>query len=167
VSRLKIKIGVSSCLLGNHVRYDGGHKLDYYLRDTLGQIVEWVPICPEMEAGLPVPREPMRLLADGMRTRLIAVETGRDRTDILARWVGIAMKRLEQEHVRGFVLKARSPSCGICDTPVFSAAGEIIGERAGLFTEAVLHRFPSLPVEDEERLRDPRVREEFLQRIQG
>jgi uncharacterized protein YbbK (DUF523 family) len=163
----KIKIGISSCLLGNAVRYDGGHKFDHYLRDTFGQFVEWVAICPEVEAGLSVPREPMQLITDGIRTRLITVETGRDQTDLLTRWAGIAMKRLEQERVRGFVFKARSPSCGVRDTPFFSAAGEIVGERAGLFAETVMNRFPSLPVEDEERLRDSRVREEFLKRVQG
>jgi uncharacterized protein YbbK (DUF523 family) len=163
----KIKIGISSCLLGNNVRYDSGHKLDHYLRDTLGQFVEWVPICPEVEAGLSVPREPMQLITDGIRTRLVAVETGRDQTDILMRWIEITMRRLEQECVRGFVFKARSPSCGVHDTPFFSSEGEIVGERAGLFTEAVMKRFPSLPVEDEERMHDSRVRGEFLRLILG
>ncbi len=163
----KIKIGISSCLLGNAVRYDGGNKLDQYLRETLGQFVEWVAICPEVEAGLSVPREPMQLIDEGARTRLITVETGRDQTDLLMRWAGMAMERLEQEGVRGFIFKARSPSCGVRDTPFFSAAGEIVGVRAGLFALAVMNRFPSLPVDDEERLRDSRVREEFLRRVQG
>ena len=163
----KVKIGISSCLLGNNVRYDGGHKLDEYLRDTLGQAVDWLPICPEVEAGLSVPREPMQLVTDGSRTRLIAVETGRDLTAIITRWIEIAVKRLEQERVRGFVFKARSPSCGVCDTPLLSAAGKIAGEHAGLFAETVMNRLPFLPVEDEERLRDPRVREEFLKQVRG
>ncbi len=163
----KIKIGISSCLLGDAVRYDGGHKLDQYLLDMFGQNVEWVAICPEVEAGLSVPREPMQLVTDGMRTRLVTAQTGRDLTDTLTHWIGIEMKRLEQEPVRGFVLKARSPCCGVYDTPLFSAAGVVVGKRAGLFAQTVMNRFSVLPVEDEERLRDPRVREAFLVRVRG
>lgn len=161
----KIKIGISSCLLGNNVRYDGGNKLDRCLLDTLGQVVEWVPVCPEVEAGLPVPREPMQLVADGPRTRLIAVETKQDRTATLTRWAGKKIKQLEQESVCGFVLKARSPSCGVHDAEIVSNTGESIGTGAGLFAQALMGRFPSLPVEDEERLRDPAVREVFVARI--
>ena len=161
----KIKIGISSCLLGENVRYDGGHKLDQYLMDTFGHIVEWVPFCPEVEAGLSVPREPMQLVGEARRTRLITIETKRDRTDVLTRWAERKLKQLEQEGIRGFVFKARSPSCGVHDAPLYSAAGEIIGAGAGLFAEAVADRFSSLPVEDEERLRDPGIREKFLARI--
>jgi uncharacterized protein YbbK (DUF523 family) len=161
----KVKIGVSSCLLGNNVRYDGGNKLEPYLRDALGQLVEWVTVCPEVECGLPVPREPMQLVADGPRARLITMETKQDRTAVLNRWIREKMMQLEREGVQGFVLKARSPSCGVRDAELFSASGASIGRRAGLFAETVLIHFPSLRVEDEERLRDPAVREEFLARI--
>ncbi|HSQ78173.1 MAG TPA: DUF523 domain-containing protein [Nitrospirota bacterium] len=161
----KIKIGISSCLLGNNVRYDGGNKLDQYLIDTLGRIVIWVPICPEVESGLPVPREAMQLVADGPRICLITMETKQDRTEVLARWGEKKLKRLEQEGVRGFVFKARSPSCGVHDAPFFSSSGDARGVGAGLFAKAVIKHFPSLPVEDEERLRDPAVRELFLRRL--
>ena len=162
----KIKIGVSSCLLGNNVRYDGGNKLDQHLIDTLGRIALWVPICPEVESGLPVPREAMQLVADGPRICLITVETKQDRTEVLTRWGEEKLKRLEQEGVRGFVLKARSPSCGVHNAPFFSSAGDAQGAGAGLFAKAVINHFPSLPVVDEERLRDPDVRELFLRRLQ-
>ncbi len=161
----KIKIGISSCLLGENVRYDGGNKLDRYLMDTFGHIVEWVPFCPEVEAGLCVPREPMQLVSEARKTRLITIETKQDRTDVLARWTERKLKQLEQEGIRGFVFKARSPSCGVHDAPISSATGEIIGAGAGLFAEAAAGRFSSLPVEDEERLRDPGIREKFLARI--
>ncbi len=160
-----VKLCISSCLLGNNVRYDGGNKLDQYLMDALGPVVEWVPVCPEVEAGLPVPREPMQLVADGPRTRLITVETKQDRTGVLFHWLETKMKQLEQEGIRGFVLKARSPSCGVGDAELFSVSGESVGKRTGLFAEAVRVHFPSLPVEDEERLRNPAVRDEFLARI--
>ncbi len=162
----KIKIGISSCLLGNNVRYDGGNKLDQHLIDTLGRIALWVPICPEVESGLPVPREAMQLVADGLRICLMTIETKQDRTGVLTRWGEEKLKRLEQEGVRGFVLKARSPSCGVHNAPFFSSAGDALGAGAGLFAKAVINHFPSLPVVDEERLRDPDVRELFLRRLQ-
>lgn len=161
----KIKIGISSCLLGNNVRYDGGNKLDQYLIDTLGRMVIWVPICPEVESGLPVPREAMQLVAIGPRICLITMETKQDRTDVLTRWAEEKLKRLEQEGVSGFVFKARSPSCGVHDAELFSSSGASLGRRAGLFAKSVISSFPALPVEDEERLRDPVVREEFLAHI--
>jgi uncharacterized protein YbbK (DUF523 family) len=158
----KIKIGISSCLLGNNVRYDGGNKLDQTVIDALGPFVEWVPVCPEVEAGLSVPREPMQLVVDGPRTRLITIGTKQDRTEIVVRWSGEKIKQLEQEGVCGFVLKARSPSCGVHDAELFSASDKVIGAGAGLFAKAVMARFPSLPVEDEERLCDPAIRGKFL-----
>jgi uncharacterized protein YbbK (DUF523 family) len=161
----KLKIAISSCLLGNNVRYDGGHKLDRYLRDTLGRFVEWVPVCPEAEAGLTVPREPMRLVTDNNRMRLITIATKQDRTDAVVRWIENKLHCLKQEHIRGFILKARSPSCGIHDAELFSAKDATIGASAGLFAKAVMDRFPALPVEDEERLRDPAIRQMFLDRI--
>ena len=160
----KIKIGISSCLLGNNVRYDGGNKLDQYLIDTLGRIVIWVPICPEVECGLPVPREAMQLVAGGPRICLITIETKQDLTDVLARWGEDKLKHLEQEGVRGFIFKARSPSCGVHDAPFFSSSGDALGAGVGLFAKAAIKHFPLLPAEDEERMRDPAVREEFLTR---
>ncbi len=161
----KIKIGISSCLLGNNVRYDGGNKLDRFLIDTFGQTVEWVPLCPEVGAGLPVPREPMQLVGEAAWPRLITIETKRDMTDIIMRWAEGQLKRLDHEGICGFVFKARSPSCGVRDAGLFSPSGRSVGVRAGLFAEAVMSHFPSLVAEDEERLRDPVIRERFLARF--
>ncbi len=160
-----IKLGISSCLLGNNVRYDGGNKLNQDMLDGFDKSVEWVPVCPEVEAGLSVPREPMQLVADCSRTRLIAIETKKDLSEVLARWAEARLKRMEREGISGFVFKARSPSCGVYDAELFAASGESIGVRPGLFAEAVMRRFPSLPVEDEERLRDPVIKEQFSARI--
>src|SRR5512143_1734368 len=105
-----IKLGISSCLLGENVRYDGGHKLDHYLRDTLGQFVEWVPVCPEVECGLPVPREAMRLVGDPDAPRLVTRKTGIDHTERMTKWAGRKLAQLERQNLCGFVFKARSPS---------------------------------------------------------
>jgi uncharacterized protein YbbK (DUF523 family) len=165
--REKIKIGISSCLLGNRVRYDGGHKLEPYLGDTLGQFVEWVPVCPEVEAGLPVPREPMQLVGDIAKPRLLTIETRIDRTDELTRWIGIKLRELGQAGIRGFVLKARSPSCGIRSAELFSISAASLGVTSGLFAEAILRSFPLLPVEDEETLHDPDTQKRFFKQIQN
>ncbi len=148
-----------------NVRYDGGHKLDHYLRDTLGQFIEWVPVCPEVESGLSIPREPMQLVGDSAKPRLVGVETKKDHTTSITRWAGKKLKHLEQGNISGFVLKARSPSCGVHDTKLFSLFGKAVGERAGLFAEALRNRFPSMPVEDEEKLRDPGIRGNFIERV--
>jgi uncharacterized protein YbbK (DUF523 family) len=109
----KIKIGISSCLLGHKVRYDGGHKLDLYLRDTLGWYVEWVPVCPEVECGLPVPREAMRLVRSAESLRLVTSVTGADHTDRMLKWAGHRLSELEKEGLCGFIFKSRSPSSGM------------------------------------------------------
>ena len=158
----KIKIGISSCLLGNSVRYDGGNKLDRSLLDAFGPLVEWVPVCPETEAGMPVPRETMQLVKDSGKLRLMTIETRKNQTVTLMRWVKRKLKSLEQSDLCGFVLKARSPSCGVLDTERFSPSGEKVGAGPGLFATAVMNAFPLMPVEDEERLREPAVREKFI-----
>ena len=158
----KIRIGISSCLLGNNVRYDGGNKLDTYILDIFGPGIEWVPVCPEVESGMPVPREPMQLVGDVFRPRLITIETRRDRTDALTGWIKTKVRELEQSGLRGFVFKARSPCTPQLGAELF---GTSAGRATGLFAEAVLRCFPSLPVEDEEGLRDVGKRKLFLSQI--
>jgi uncharacterized protein YbbK (DUF523 family) len=152
----KPRVGISACLLGREVRYDGGHKLDRFLRDALGALVEFVPVCPEVECGLPVPREAMGLEGDPAAPRLVTRETRVDHTARMLRWAGRRVNALARRDLRGFVFKARSPSCG---------PGHGDARGAGLFARAFMDRFPLLPVEDEERLRDPAVREAFLARL--
>jgi uncharacterized protein YbbK (DUF523 family) len=161
----KIKLGISSCLLGNNVRFDGGNKLSQDLIDSFGDLVEWVPMCPEVESGLPVPREPMQLVGAESKPHLITLESKIDRTDDLSFWLEGKLEQLAKQGLKGFVLKARSPSCGVHDTPLYSTTGELIGVREGLFAEFVKSHFPSLPIEDEETLRAPGTRERFLSRI--
>ncbi len=158
-------IGISSCLLGNRVRYDGGHKLDLCIRDELGLLVEWMPVCPEVECGLPVPREAMQLVGGKESTRLVAIESGVDHTEKLTQWLH---QKLEEPAIRslcGFVFKARSPSCAVRDALIVLSASGAVAQGAGLFTEAILRRFPGLPVEDEEQLHDYAMRESFIKKI--
>jgi len=160
-----LKLGISSCLLGNNVRYDGGHKFDRYLCNTLGQFVEWVPICPEAACGLSIPREAMHLAGDPDSPRLMTRETGIDHTKRTMQFAENRLAELVQENLCGFVFKARSPSCGVRDTKLSSRSGRIKSKRAGLFAEAVMRRFPLMPVADEEEMRDSGTRENFLERV--
>lgn len=161
----KIKIGISSCLLGEKVRYDSGHKLDRYITDTLGQYFEWVPICPEVEYGLPVPREPMRLVGDPDSPRLITIRTGVDHTEGMLKWAEGKLKELEKEELCGFVFKSRSPSSGIGGVKVYTLSGMPSQRGIGLFGRAFMNKFPVIPVIDDGRLHDPGLRENFIERV--
>lgn len=159
-----LRVGISSCLLGNPVRFDGGHKLDRHLRDTLGACVEWVPVCPEVECGFPVPREALRLVGDPGAPRLVTVRTGVDHTARMQAWAARRLEALESEALRGFVFKSRSPSCGLREVEVHPAGGGAPSHAGvGLFARAFTGRFPLLLVEDELRLGDPWVRERFVE----
>ena len=161
----KIKIGISSCLLGENVRYDGGQKLDHYLTYTLGKFVEWVPVCPEVEYGLPVPREAMRLEGDPEAPRLVTINTRKDHTEGMLRWSRSRLKELEKEGLSGFIFKSRSPSSGIRGVKVYSDKGVPSKSGAGLFGGAFLKHFPLVPAEDDGRLQDPALRENFIGRV--
>ncbi len=161
----KIKLGISSCLLGNPVRYDGGHKLDYFLSDTLGRYVEWTPVCPEVECGLPIPREAMRLEGDPKNPRLVTVRTGVDHSARMAAWAGKKFVELEKKDLCGFVFKSRSPSSGMRGVKIYTAAGRSNATGSGLFARAFMKKFPFIPVEDEVRLHSPSLRENFIERI--
>jgi uncharacterized protein YbgA (DUF1722 family)/uncharacterized protein YbbK (DUF523 family) len=161
----QIKIGISSCLLGRKVRYDGGHKLDTFLRDTLGKYVDFVPVCPEFEAGLGVPREAMHLLRTGDSLRLVGIKTGNDFTEKMTNWANRRISELEKEGLSGFVFKSGSPSSGMERVRVYTEAGTFSKTGSGIFARIFMERFPLLPVEDEGRLHDPELRENFIERI--
>ena len=161
----KITLGISSCLLGNNVRYDGGHKLDHFLVDTLGQYVDWVPVCPEVECGLPIPREAMHLVGDPEDPRLVTVRTGVDHTARMKRWAKKRTTELEKEELCGFVFKSRSPSSGMRGVKIYTDAGMPNTTGSGIFAHAFMKRFPLLPVEDEGRMHDPGLRENFIERV--
>ncbi len=161
----KIRLGISSCLLGEKVRYDGGHKLDTFLRDTLGKYVDFVPVCPEFEAGLGVPREAMHLAGAEGSLRLVGTRTGTDFTEKLTRWANRRVAELEKEGLNGFVFKSGSPSSGMERVRVYTGTGTFSKTGTGIFARMFMERFPLLPVEDEGRLHDPDLRENFIERI--
>jgi len=160
-----VRIGVSSCLLGETVRYDGGHKRDSFLADTFGRFVEWVPVCPEVEAGFGTPREAMRLVQVGPDVRLLTVKTERDVTGQLQSLAERRVIDLEREALSGYVLKKNSPSCGLERVKVYDGRGVPRNSGRGFFASALVDRFPLLPVEEEGRLADPRLRENFVERV--
>ena len=159
-----IKLGVSSCLLGEHVRYDGGHKLDRYITDVLGRYFSFVPVCPEVGCGMPTPREAMRLEGDPASPRLVTGRTHVDKTEQMLAFCRTRVRELEAEDLCGFIFKKGSPSSGLYRVKVY-ADGMPARSGSGLFAAAVARHFPLLPVEEEGRLNDPDVRENFIERV--
>jgi len=160
-----IRIGVSSCLLGEKVRFDGGHKHDRFLTQTLGSYFEWVSVCPELELGLGSPRETLRLVQLEEGIGLIQNKTERDISGDMMRFAVKRVRQLEAENLSGFVLKSDSPSCGMERVRVYGASGMPRRAGRGLFAAALLEHFPHLPVEEEGRLCDPKLRENWVERV--
>jgi len=161
----KIKLGISTCLLGENVRYDGGHKLDRFLTDTLGEYVAYVPVCPEVECGLPIPRESMHLEGDPESPRLVTSRTKQDLTDRMVNWAKKRVLELEKEGLCGFIFKSDSPSSGMERVRVYNEKGMPVKKGVGMFARIFMEHYPLLPVEDEGRLHDPKLRENFIERI--
>lgn len=163
----KPRVGVSSCLLGQRVRWDGGHKRDAFLVEVLGEHVEWIPVCPEVEVGMGVPREPVRLVGDPRSPRLLGERTGTDRTAAMRRFAEARVRALAELGLDGYVTKRDSPSCGLAGVPVHPALGgrQLRPAGVGAFVRVLRLRMPLLPVEDEVRLGDSAVRNAFLERV--
>lgn len=160
-----IKIGISACLLGHPVRYDGGHKKDPFLTETLGRYVEYVPVCPEEGYGLGVPRETLRLVGDPASPRLETSKTGIDHTEGMLRYARKTVKELESAALCGFIFKSNSPSSGMERVKVYNKKGMSVKSGVGLFAGVFMAHFPRIPAEDEGRLHDPGLRENFIERI--
>lgn len=165
VPPVPIRIGISACLLGQEVRFDGGHKRDRFLTDTFGRFVQWVPVCPEVEAGLGTPRETMRLVRDDGRVRLLTTKTGIDLTTQLERYSKARARELAGEDLSGFVLKKDSPSCGMERVKVYHPGHMPVRDGQGLFAAALQAQHQFLPVEEEGRLSDPQIRDNFVERV--
>lgn len=165
MSEEKIRLGVSSCLLGEKVRFDGGHKHDHFLTDTLGRFVEFVPVCPEVEMGLPTPRETLRLVGEPEAQRLVFSKSGEDITDRMLAWAQKRVTSLEKEDLCGFIFKSKSPSSGMERVKLYDRNGVPNKQGVGLFAQAFMEHFPLLPVEEDGRLHDPRLRENFIECI--
>ena len=159
-----IRIGISPCLLGRKVRYDGGHRHDRYLTDTLGRHFEFVPVCPEVELGLGVPRPILQLVRHDDEVRLVLRETGRDLTRKMRAWARARAAGLARENLSGYVLKRNSPSCGL-RAPAVTPRGRPARSAPGLFAEALATRFPHLPIIEEHALNNPPLRENWIGRV--
>ena len=160
-----IRIGISSCLLGEGVRFDGGHKKDSFLTGTFGRFVEWVPVCPEVECGLGTPRESMRLVNTADGVRLLTGKTRVDHTERMASYTARRVDQLASDELCGYVLKKDSPSCGLERVKVYGTHNVPMKSGRGIFAAGLVERFPSLPMEEEGRLSDPRLRENFVERV--
>ena len=155
------RVGVSACLIGWEVRYAGGHKWNAAVAERVGRSVEWIPVCPELEIGLGVPREPIELEGSPDDPELVAVESRRNLTVTMREFAAARLEELDRLELSGYVLKARSPSCGPRDVPVFRD-GKLIATGTGLFARALLEKFPGLPISDESELMEPGAVERFL-----
>ncbi len=162
----KIKIGISTCLTGEKVRYDGQHQRDSFLMDTLGKFVEYTPVCPEADCGLSIPREAMHLEGDIDNPRLMTIQTRQDITPQMNRWIEPTLKKLAKEKLCGYVFKSKSPSSGLYRVKVYPG-GDAIPVKAGtgIFAAAFVKKFPDIPVEEEGRLCDPALRECFIDKV--
>jgi len=161
-----IRIGISSCLLGESVRYDGGHKEDRFITQTLSEYFEYVPVCPELEFGLGVPREAIRLVGDPDSPKLLGVRSAADHTSGMQRFAVRRVKELAALDLDGYIFKKDSPSCGTQRVRVYDAeSGMAVRKGVGLFARAFMAEFPLIPVEEEGRLTDPVLRENFIERV--
>ena len=160
-----VRVGISACLLGEPVRYDGGHKRDGYIVETLGPYFQWVPVCPEVELGLGTPREPIRLEEDGGTVRLVSTESRQDITKQMRRYARRRVEDVIREEISGYLLKSRSPSCGLQRVKVYHGRGAPRKRGIGLFAAELLRRSPNLPLEEEDRLHDPALRENWIERV--
>lgn len=159
----RIRIGVSHCLLGEAVRYDGGHKKDAFLTETLQQYFEWTPVCPEVEVGMGIPRESVRLVDAQKNIRMVGIRSGTDWTE---RMDAFSRKRVADfDDLCGFIFKKDSPSCGLERVRIYRDEGSFDKNGRGLFADAVMKRYPLLPVEEEGRLQNPVLRENFIERV--
>lgn len=160
-----IRLGISSCLLGNEVRFDGGHKRDRFVTDLLGTFVEWVPVCPEVEVGMGTPRPALRLLREGGDVRMVEIQSGRDHTRAMERYSAQRVRALRGLELCGYILKKDSPSCGMTRVKVYEEKGMPTRQGRGLYASALMEAYPNLPVEDEGRLNDAKLRENFIERV--
>jgi uncharacterized protein YbbK (DUF523 family) len=163
--KAKIRVGISSCLLGEKVRYDARHKLDAHITGTLSRWFEWEPVCPEVAIGLGVPREPIQLVErPGEQPRAVGVQTPTlDVTDPLQDYARTVAA--EFANICGYIFKSGSPSCGIQGVVIHAPGGRPVGEGSGIFAQALKERCPSLPMEEEVRLHNPLLRERFIEQV--
>lgn len=163
--RPRPRVGISQCLLGAEVRHDGGHKRERFLTDVLGDYFEWVSVCPEVEAGMGTPREALRLVRQPDGPKMITIRTGVDWTGRMNAYSEGRCDALAEQQLSGFVLKKDSPSCGLERVKVYDNNEVPSRTGRGLFAEVLQRRYPNLPIEEEGRLNDRPLRENFIGRV--
>ena len=162
----KIRIGVSSCLIGEKVRWNGDHKQDRYVREILSRYFEYTPVCPEVEVGMGVPRETVALYGDPEKPSMISKKTQTDWTKPMEKYIKSRINTLSADDLCGYIFKSKSPSCGMGRVPLYSEFGSHkVKHGPGMFANAFINSFPLVPTEDEGRLNDPRIRENFIVRV--
>lgn len=161
----EIRVGISQCLLGEEVRFDGGHKHDPFITETLGKYFHWVSVCPEVEVGMGIPRESVQLVDLNGDVRMLGVRSRKDHTDAMMRFSAKRVNQLKKEKLHGFILKRGSPSCGMERVRIYGTSGMPSAKGSGLFAGELLKQFPLMPVEEEGRLHDLRLRENFIERV--
>lgn len=161
----RVTIGISSCLLGENVRYDGGHKRDRFVTGELSRYMDFLPLCPELGSGMSVPRPPIQLVGDPDNPRLLGVaDPSMDVTNQVERYARRAVKTLDG--ISGYILKKDSPSCGMKRVKVYPEKGGTAERKgSGVFARILMENHPNLPVEEEDRLNNAVLRENFVNRI--
>jgi uncharacterized protein YbgA (DUF1722 family)/uncharacterized protein YbbK (DUF523 family) len=162
---LPIRVGISTCLLGERVRFDGGHKHDRFITDILGEYFEFIPVCPELEVGMGIPRESVRLVGDPTNPRMIGIKSDYDWTERMNIYSSQRVRQLESYNLSGYILKSDSPSCGKERVRVYNEKGMPIKKGRGLYADVFIRHFPLVPVEEEGRLNDAALRENFIVRV--
>ncbi len=161
----KVNIGISTCLLGEKVRFDGGHKRNRFITDVLSDHFSWVPVCPEVEVGMSTPRESLRLAEDGESVKMIAPKSGQDWTERMEAYSEKRVQSLKAHQLRGYILKKDSPSCGMERVRLYNQHNMAERKGIGLYAKSLMKAYPNLPMEEEGRLQDPRLRENFITRV--
>jgi len=161
----QIQVGISACLVGQKVRFDAGHKRDRYITDILGRFIQFVAVCPELEVGMGVPREAVRLEGSTESPGMVGNKTGKDWTDRMNAYAEKRVRRGDLQNLSGYILKKDSPSCGMERVRVYAPSGMPTRAGVGLYAAHLKRRFPLLPIEEERRLNDPEIRENFIERI--
>ncbi len=161
----KISIGISACVIGEPVRFDGGHKTSGFVTRELGEYCQFVPVCPEVGMGMPVPRPTIRLVSDNQQIRLVEVKNPtQDHTDAMLDYSQRQVEVLQQRSLCGYIVCAKSPTCGMERVKVYQK-NHADKSGVGLFTQTLMQQMPWLPVEEDGRLNDPVLRENFITRV--
>jgi len=162
----KIKVGISSCLLGNRVRWNAKHKHDYFFTEILSQYFDYIPVCPEVECGLGVPRETLKLKGNWRNPLLMTTNTKIDLTDLVKKWAAKKIKQLDSKNLCGFIFKSGSPSCGMQKIKVYPDCNIVpVKKGVGIFAKAFMEHFSNIPVKENEQLHNPNVCENFIEQV--